>query len=72
MASALVSAGLLWLAIQVIALVLRYGFKVRQLVVGWATVSVQTTSFNRCAQSRRDNAILSACAKLRNFSSFLL
>ena len=48
MVSALVSVALVWLLLQLVVAVLRFGLKLKQLGLGWFSVSVQTATLNRC------------------------
>lgn len=47
MASAIVTAIFAWIALQLLAAVLRYGFKVKELVLGWFSISIQSAGLNR-------------------------
>ena len=51
MVSALVSVAFVWLLLQLLVAVLRYGLKLKQLGLGWFSVSVQTATLNRCLVS---------------------
>ena len=47
MTSALVTAASIWGTLQLAALLLRYGLGVKHLGVGWLSVSLRTSAFNR-------------------------
>lgn len=47
MASTFVTAVVAWFLLQALALVLRYGLRIRQLGLGWMSISIQTVAFNR-------------------------